>query len=181
MYLEIRCEATFGASVSCDNLQVTEVSNPPLPAVDTFVISAVGQDRTAVQTSDALASTPSFTDEQQPVFTAAAGGAGVDYLSVFGVSAQHVMVVGESSTLLSRTPSTLKGYIWAGTADQATTGGTVTPAGLGAISVSCITNVVSAGTIIVRVTTERKKLGGWSGDWDINRTIMVWKNDWDGF
>lgn len=134
MYLEIRCEATFGASVSCDNLQVTEVSNPPLPAQDTFVVSAVGKDRAAVQTTDALAAIPTFTDEQQPVFT----GAAVDYLSIFGVSAQHVMAVGESSTLLSRTPSTLRGYIWAGTADQATTGGTTTPAGLGAISVSCI-------------------------------------------
>jgi hypothetical protein len=141
MYLEVKCEATFGASVNCDNLSVTEVSNPPIPTRDTYVVTAVGENRAILTSMDATAASPTYTAEQQPDYT---GSASTMYLSAFGLAPQHLMVVGESSTILSRTPSTLKGYIWAGTSDTSSTPG-ITDAGVGAISVSCLNTVTSIG------------------------------------
>lgn len=128
MVFEIRCEATYGARTACDNLKVKEITTPAMPNVDNATVIGVGANRTISFNKKALTTT-TYSQDHQPAFSSSQ-----DYLGVFGLSSQHVMTVGTATTLLSRTPSTLVGYIWAGTRDQASS----STAGLGYISASCI-------------------------------------------
>lgn len=137
MLLEIRCESTYGTRVHCDNLKVEEVNTPPVLARDTYTVIAGGQDygNNGIAVNVDAYNADTFTNEPLPPLDAA--DRTNDILSMNAPGLQHVYVAGEGLTLLSRTPSTLTGYIWAGTADVVDTGAT---AGTGYLSVSCVNN-----------------------------------------
>ncbi len=183
--LEVRCEATFGAKVRCDDLKVEEITTPQVRGRDDFYVVGVGQanttvgqvNRTVVTTQNGAALSPTFSNETQPQYTddpaavTATNPSGVryDYQAVFASGVQHVFVAGSGfdraantstatgpDTFLTRAPSTLVGYVWVGT--NGTTNPT-TPGNTGQISVSCINNKTSAGVTLCQRASESY---GWS-------------------
>ncbi|MBI5467099.1 MAG: hypothetical protein HY975_02695, partial [Candidatus Kerfeldbacteria bacterium] len=151
MFLDIRCEATYGAKVTCDDLKVEEISVPGVPAVDTGTVLAVGENvfsNGIAFNDDTLSAVDETTRESLPsrIFTDNANGITDTLYGMSAVSPQHIYAVGtglqggaptSGLLLLSRTPSTLTGMIWAGASSA--TGPTAADRGsIGPISVSCI-------------------------------------------
>lgn len=158
MFLAVRCEATYGAQVTCDDLRVEEVNTPPTPARDTYTVMAAGPNLAVngfLVNADALHSS-TFTREAIPSKVTD------DYLgnvrlynvnALTSVGLQHVFAAGLGQVLplgsppvltgvqlFSRTPSTLAGSIWLG-ATSPTSAGTnpwATTAVAGNISISCL-------------------------------------------
>lgn len=166
MYLEVRCEATYGATVFCDDLKVEEVSDPPILARDTYTVIAAGADIASsgiMVNVDALGA-GQFTSESLPnkVRSDAAADPSIlnDVNALTAVDLQHVFAVGQGKslgatttgvTLLGRTPSTLAGTIWVGVSSPT---GPTTNAALGSISVSCVNNRDAAGATLCQRSPE---------------------------
>ncbi len=165
MYLNISCEATYGARVTCDDLKVEEVSSPTITPRDTFTVIAAGKDIATngmVGNSDAL-NNDNFTTESLPnkvrsdaLLTPAATTAVLSNVNaLLAIGTQHMFAVGEGHigtastgtpvgvTAFTRTPSTLTGTIWAGASSA--TGGT-SPTGIGKILASCADTKVTNST-----------------------------------
>lgn len=145
MDLQIRCEATYGATVSCDNLKVEMLDEPPVPGQDNVLVIAAGKDLA----TNGIAVTEGGLNTSMILQTEAIPAGVRDSVNLtkvnamYAVGAQHIYAVGMAKdgtgvttglTIFSRTPSTLNGTIWAG-ATQASGGATVSP--LGKISASC--------------------------------------------
>lgn len=151
LVLDIRCEATYGAKVTCDNLKVEELSTPPVDPRDTFTIIAAGQNivTNGIAVNEDGLNSNTFTFEALPnkVRTDALATPlpilnDINALSSVGL--QHVFAAGrgyiDASTLtgvalFGRTPSTLTGTIWAGASSPT---GATTASPIGQISVSCV-------------------------------------------
>lgn len=153
MFLSVVCEATYGAKVTCDDLKVEEVSTPPALARDTYTVVAAGKEVAtngiAVNTN-ALNSSVFRTEAMPGKFRSDALPA-IDILydinALYGLSPQHMYGVGRGHNtgysplanigvvLISRTPSTLTGTIWAG---GTTPTGATTSSPIGEISASCV-------------------------------------------
>ncbi|MEK7637069.1 MAG: hypothetical protein AAB402_01585 [Patescibacteria group bacterium] len=161
MVLEVRCEATYGAKVTCDDLKVEEISNPLIPARDTYTVIAAGKDIAAngiMVNTDALGG-GAFTAESLPnkVRSDATSSIMNDVNAMTAVGLQHVFAVGQGTvvstgdttgvTLFGRTPSTLTGTIWAGATSPT---GPAASSPIGNISVSCVSAETGTPTLCQR-------------------------------
>lgn len=132
-FMQVRCTASYGAKVTCDDIRVEEITDPPLPAYDRVEVIAVGKEYTSISSDDALAAAPIFTNEKLPSITVVSPTLPPNLNTTFALNAQHVYTAGDNRILYNRTPSTLKGMIWLGT-------GTHDNKGLGYASASCVNN-----------------------------------------
>ncbi len=163
MYLEVRCEATYGATVYCDDLKVEEVSDPPIPPRDAYTVIAAGADIAAygiMVNTDALGVGSTFTAEALPnkvrsdaLLTPDPILDDINAMTAAGL--QHVYAVGQGKqgtattglALFNRTPSTLAGTIWAGVSSPTSP---TASASLGSISVSCLNSRDAGATLCQR-------------------------------
>ncbi len=148
MDIQVRCEATYGATVSCDNLKVEPIDDPPtLPRPNTVTVIAAGRDlaTNGIAINEDAFNTPAFQREAVPSkVRLAAPNTQNQVNAMFAVGTQHVFAVGQGYdvnhapvglAIFNRTPSTLQGTIWVGAKNQT---GPNTVAAVGPISVSCI-------------------------------------------
>ncbi len=161
MMMDIRCEATYGAKVTCDDLRVEEISSPPTTVAKTVNVLAAGEDLYTNHIAfnpDALAVTDATTFETLPpkVYADHNNGVTDSIYAMSGVSKQHVFAAGAAGAnlgggggptaglmMLDRTPSTLTGTIWAGLASPTST---TASGALGPISVSCVNDRMPVNT-----------------------------------
>lgn len=125
--IEVRCMGTYGTRVTCDDISVVEVGNPPALPRDSVVVTGVGQSGLAVVNSDAMTYPTTFKVENNPA-------TGLDLTGVTAIDATHVFAAGASSALIRRSAGSISGYIWAGTAVP---GNVNVPAAAGWISTNC--------------------------------------------
>jgi hypothetical protein len=157
MDLQLRCEATYGAAVSCDDLRVESLDTPTTPgganAVTVIAAGANVASQGITINQDAVNS-PEFSSESIPnkVRTDLEVGVNHQVNAMVAIGSQHVYAVGKAVnttgviglTIYNRTPSTLQGTIWAGASSPTSASGTTTPTG--GISVSCIDDRGATGT-----------------------------------
>ncbi|MBI2984280.1 MAG: hypothetical protein HYY50_01515 [Candidatus Kerfeldbacteria bacterium] len=160
--LEIRCYATYGVDVVCDDLAVEPVNSPNKTPRFNYTVIAVGENDpgnpNAFVNRDGLGST-TFVPEDDTEWP--------DLNAVHGFGQQQVFTVGADSTILQRTPGNVLGYVWLGSASPVDLG----RAGLGWISTTCINHRTPGGTLCLRspesfaLTVENNQLIGraWVG------------------
>lgn len=148
MDLQIRCEATYGATVSCDNLKVETLDEPATRQHNSVTVIAAGKDMAVngIAINEDALNVTNFSAEAIPnkVRLDAASNIKNQVNSMFAVGTQHVYAVGQGYTasnvgsglaIFNRTPSTLQGTIWAGAYSPISATGNA-PTGI--ISASCI-------------------------------------------
>lgn len=159
MDLQIRCEATYGATVSCDQLVVEEINTPSTPGRVAVTVISAGKEIAPLTSGpnmyinqDALNPDPlkslAFQPEPVPNKVRLDSVAGItnQVNSMFAVGLQHVFAAGQALdtvngnaptglAIYSRSPSNLQGSIWAGAYSPTSA---TDPAPAGVISVSCV-------------------------------------------
>jgi len=153
--IQVACEATYGAKVWCDDISIEEVTVPPTKARNTYYVAAVGKDGAIVSSDDAMAASPVYAGEPFPTSTTPAGTT-THFNAIHASGVQHSYTAGSiyntttglstgqwNTSLYSRIPSSLKGYIQVGTIDKGLDNGTILHPGgeyprSGVISVGCL-------------------------------------------
>lgn len=134
--LEIRCQATFGVSVECDDLVVETVSNPPIDARSVVSVLAVGDRGMTLYNPDATGtgSTNTWTVDDTSILNLP-GNNDITLNSVVNGGGGHIFTAGTGTALLQRSPGNISGFAWLGATQDGT--GVTGKAALGWIATNC--------------------------------------------
>lgn len=152
MDLQVRCEATYGATVSCDNLKVEPIDTPSTVAQSGVTVITAGKNlaENGIAINENALNSNTFRSEAVPSKVRLDRNAVppiYDQInSMFALGTQHIYAAGQGYinndtaqpvglAIFGRTPSTLTGSIWAGAYSPINATDNA-PTGL--ISVSCV-------------------------------------------
>lgn len=155
--LEVRCLATYGAKVTCDNLKVEPVNTPSLyngtagvrQPWYSYDVIGVGGDSTSAKSfliTNGLDPAATAVTETQPNTARA-------LYSIGQAGSKHVFTVGSESTMLQRSSGNVYGYIWVGEASLGNVSSGVNAA-VGWISSNCALSVDANGHTLCQRTPE---------------------------
>ncbi len=131
--LVIRCQATFGVRVECDDLRIELVDDPLLPARSAVTVLAVGEKGLTLRNDDAVARPATNWKVDDQTLISLPAGNQITLNAVANIGDQRTFAVGSGTALFQRSPGNIGGFAWLGAAQEGPTG----PAGLGWLATNC--------------------------------------------
>ena len=132
MFLEIRCQGTYGVRVDCDDLKIEVVSDPPQDPRSVVSVLAVGYQGLTLINTDAVGGPTTWALDDATLAGLTAGNQ-ITLNSVVNGGGAHIFAAGSGTALFQRTPGNISGFMWLGATQVGSSGN----AALGWIATNC--------------------------------------------